>query len=59
MAIIRNAQQVARGAGEVDGQHKELFRHFTELPEAMAHSKGHATAICLLIQLRGSVAPGR
>jgi len=51
MAIIWNEQRMATGIQEVDQQHKELIRHFNEFHEAMAHGKGQATAIRLLVFL--------
>jgi hemerythrin len=48
MAISWNAERMATGVHEVDEQHQELIRHFNEFHEAMAHGKGHATAIRLL-----------
>ncbi len=51
MAIIWNEQRMATGIQEVDEQHKLLIRHFNEFHEAMAHGKGQATAIRLLVFL--------
>jgi len=51
MAIIWNEQRMATGIQEVDEQHIDLIRHFNEFHEAMAHGKGQATAIRLLVFL--------
>lgn len=45
MSIVWNQERMTTGLEEIDGQHRELIKHYNEFQDALAHGKGRDVCV--------------